>query len=112
MSQQVMVRHASQAIHWRVIGSFGDGVKYYFSAKNRITSFLQCVTNTVIFYHIFFHCFLGFYHPSPIAFANRVLHAGLRFGFVARIHSEGLIAMMASLAALAKACKNVIEINK
>jgi hypothetical protein len=69
MSLQDMARHASQAVLPRVIGSFGDSVKYYFRAKNRITEFLQRLIYTVIFYHIFFRCFLKFYRFSPIAFA-------------------------------------------
>jgi hypothetical protein len=69
MSPQDMARHASQAVLPRVIGSFGDSVKYYFRAKNRITEFLQRVTYVVLFYHIFFRCFFGFYRFSPIAFA-------------------------------------------
>ena len=67
-----MARHASQAVLPRVIGSFGDSVKYYFLAKNRITQFLQMVIYEVLFYHIFFRCFFGFYRPSPIAFAHRI----------------------------------------
>lgn len=62
-----MARHASQAVMWWVIGSFDDSVKYYFRAKNRITQFLQSVIYEVLFYHIFFRCFFGFYRPSPIA---------------------------------------------
>ena len=55
-----MERHASQAILSRVIGSFGDSVKYYFLLKNRIIQFLQCVIYEVLFYHIFFVIFSGF----------------------------------------------------
>jgi len=69
MSPKDMARHALQAVLSRVIGSFGDSVKYYFHAKNRIIQFLQWLICAVLFYHIFFRCFFAIYHPSPIAFA-------------------------------------------
>jgi len=69
MSPQDMARHALQAVLSRVIGSFGDSVKYYFRGKNRFNQFLQRVIYEVLFYHIFFRCFFAIYHPSPIAFA-------------------------------------------
>ena len=65
-----MAWHASQAVPTWFIGNFGDSVKYYFRAKNRITQFLQRVIYEVLFYHIFLRCFFGFYRPSPIAFAH------------------------------------------
>jgi hypothetical protein len=75
-----MARHASQAVLPRVIGSFGDSVKYYFRGKNRFNQFLQMVIYEVLYYHIFLRCFLGFAapHPShlPIAFVARTYCAG------------------------------------
>ena len=76
-----MARHASQAVLPRVIGSFGDSVKYYFLTKNRITQYLQYVIYEVLFYHIFFRCFFGFYRPLPFAFVNHIFRAGLRYAF-------------------------------
>ena len=102
-----MARHASQAVLSRVIGSFGDSVKYYFLAKNRITQYLTVVIYEVLFYHIFFRCFFGFYRPLPFAFANHIFRAG----FV-RVRRAGFIEMIASLAALAKACKKVTLLKK
>ena len=60
-----MTRHASQAVLRRVIGSFGDSVKYYFCAKNRINEILQWVICAVLIYHIFFRCFSGYTAPRP-----------------------------------------------
>ena len=97
-----MARHASQAVLSRVIGSFGDSVKYYFLTKNRIIQFLQCVIYEVLFYHIFFVVFSGFTTP-------RRLH--LLIVFYTRVSGSGspcsFSKMIASLAALAKACKKV-----
>lgn len=72
-----MARHASQAVLPRVIGSFGDSVKYYFRGKNGFTQFLQRVIYEVLFYHIFLRCFFGFYRPSPIAFAHCICRSNL-----------------------------------
>ena len=98
-----MARHASQAVLSRVIGSFGDSVKYYFLTKNRITQYLQYVIYEVLFYHIFFRCFFGFYRPLPFAFAQ----SHFPRGFAVRVRRAGFIEMIASLAALAKVCKKV-----
>ena len=80
MSPGNMAFHASQADLGRVIGSFGDSVKYYFLTKNRIIKFLQCVSNVVFFYRIFFIVFSGFVAPCPshlpIVFSMRVSGLG------------------------------------
>ena len=102
-----MARHASQAVLPRVIGSFGDSVKYYFLAKNRITQYLQYVIYEVLFYHIFFRCFFGFYRPLPFAFA---ITFSARVSV--RVRRAGFIEMIASLAALAKVCKKVTLLKK
>ena len=103
-----MARHVSQAVLSRVIGSFSDSVKYYFCAKNRITLSLQSVIYEVLFYHIFFRCFFGFYHSLPITFAASIYTVHLTYKFAARIYCEALIPIIANLAALAKACKKVL----
>ena len=97
-----MARHASQAILSRVIGSFGDSVKYYFLTKNRIIQLLQCVIYEVIFYHMFFVIISGFATP-------RRLH--LLIVFYTRVSGSSspciFSKMIASLAALVKACKKM-----
>ena len=102
-----MARHASQAVLLRVIGNFGDSVKYYFRVKNRIIQFLQWVVYEVLFYHIFFRCFFGFYRTSPFAFANHIFQSHFPRGFPVRVRHAGFIEMIASLAALTKACKKM-----
>jgi len=87
MSPQDMARHALQAVLSRVIGSFGDSVKYYFHAKNRIIQFLQLLIYAVLFYHIFFVFFPRFTTPRPSHLPRR------------------LVGIIASLAGLPKACK-------
>ena len=97
-----MARHVSQAVLLRFIGSLGDCVKYYFLAKNRIIQRLQCVIYEVLFYHIFFCCFFGFTVPHAFHLPNAFPRE-----FPVRVRRASFIEMLASLAALAKACKKV-----
>lgn len=50
----------SQALLWRVIGSFPDSVKCYFELKIINSDVFQYLIYAVLFYHIFFRCFFVF----------------------------------------------------
>ena len=94
---------SSQALLWRVIGSFPDSVKCYFELKIINSDLFQYLIHAVLFYHIFFHCLSSF--RNRYCFGCGLVMAGFVDITTASLGSLAI----AALAGLIKAGKTLVD---